>query len=104
MAKVKPFNKIYTEDQELVRVQEAISDSISILSSIAILDAKVIENIAVATTPTQINHGLDRVPVGFIVVDRTANVNVWRDASGVVPSKILTLVASAPATISILVF
>jgi hypothetical protein len=49
-----------------------------------------------------INHRLDRVPQGWLVVDTTAAVSIYRAA----PMNLLTLTlnASAPSTVSLLVF
>jgi hypothetical protein len=52
-----------------------------------------------------INHGLGFVPKGFLVVDKVANLQVWRDAgSALTESQISLRCSVAAAQITLLVF
>jgi hypothetical protein len=105
MPKVKTFKKVYSSDQVMMRVQDSITDSIQSLTKIPILEANLVANVSVSTTATGVEHGLNRQPLGFIVVDRTSNTQVWRSATpSAAPEKLLMLEASATTTISILIF
>lgn len=105
MAKVKPLKKIYSPDQALMQVQDSVSDSIQSLTKIPILESNLLKDVSVSSVAAGVEHGLNRQPLGFIVVDRTANVQVWRSATpSVAPEKLLMLEASSAATISLLIF
>ena len=55
----------------------------------------------VSTTATAFNHGLGVTPEGWIVVDRNADVRVWRTAWN---DKTITLDASGSASIKVWVY
>ena len=69
-----------------------------------LLNGRLLENIAIATTATKVSHGLKRVPRGWLVVDRTADARVFRDSTGTERTTFLTLKASAACTVSLWVF
>ena len=75
------------------------------LGRVDILQGAHLTEIDLTTGTTQVAHTLGRIPKGFIVVDQTANVNVWRD-----PDKtnqrttFLYLIASADCTVSLWVY
>ncbi len=56
-----------------------------------------------ANTNTPVNHGLSRVPAGYIVTSATAATSVYNST---VPNttSVLNLMASAAATVGLLVF
>jgi hypothetical protein len=56
----------------------------------------------VANTPLQINHGLNRSPIGWFVIDSTAATEVFRTQS--FNPTTITLEATANAVISIWVY
>lgn len=105
MPKIKNFKKIYTQDQALMQVQDSVAESVQSLTKIPILESNLLTNISIGTTATAVDHGLGRQPFGFIVVDSTANVQVWRSSTpSEAPSKLLMLQASSAATVSLLIF
>lgn len=63
----------------------------------------VLDNIKLVVGNNTINHKLGRKLVGYLVISKNAPVDVY-DAVSLMPNKTLTLVASAPVTISLLVF
>lgn len=55
-----------------------------------------------AATDKTISHGLNRVPQGWIVIDKTGNADIWR--SGEWTSNTITLKANVAVTASIWVY
>lgn len=55
----------------------------------------------IGTSNTEIPHGLDAVPNGFLIVDQTANANVWRISWN---NKTITLKASSSVDVKLWIF
>ena len=65
-------------------------------------NARLLENISVSSSSdTNINHGLDRVPKGYIVVKKLAACDVYHTSLSTLTMSIRSTVST---TISILVF
>lgn len=68
-----------------------------------LLNGVLLKNIALEmNVPKAINHLLQRLPQGWILVDQDASANVWRAAE--FNNLTLTLESSADVTISLWVF
>ena len=71
--------------------------------ALPILNGNKIDNINLtATTPKTINHLLQRMQQGWILIDNTASANVWRTRA--FNESTITLEASANTTVSLWVF
>lgn len=103
MGAVRPFRKINTRDADLMRLQDAVAESFSSITS-PLLDGRLVRNVAVSTSPTFVEHGLGREPLGFLIVDRIENVSVWRSPTNPAPAKLLALAADVPSTVTLYVF
>ncbi|MFO0253035.1 MAG: hypothetical protein ACK52V_02860, partial [Betaproteobacteria bacterium] len=58
--------------------------------------------VSLSATPLQIAHRLGRVPVGYLVVDRDADRNVWTASAAT--DRFLTLVSSGSVTVKLFIF
>lgn len=75
------------------------------LNSRPFLDGRLVEDVDLTTSQTKVAHGLGRIPKGWVVVDKTGNVDVWRDTTGTSQRKtFLYLKADAAVTVSLWVF
>lgn len=97
-------SKLISEDEVLNRVQDRIKVFADVVSSIPLLDGRLIQGQAVGATAVAVPHGLGRPWRGFIVVNRNADVRVWAQTPGADAGALLWLVASSTATVSIWVF
>lgn len=97
-------SKLISEDDVLNRVQDRIKVFADVVSSIPLLDGRLIESQTVGATAVAVPHGLGRPWRGFIVVNRNADVRVWAQTPGADSGALLWLVASGSATVSIWVF
>jgi hypothetical protein len=107
MARRTSFRKINTTNPELMRVQDAVAESVNVLNDALLAEARLVVGIAVTSgSPTAVAHGLGRPVQGWFVVDADGATQVWRVQPAPVdaPNKLLFLQASASANISIVVF
>ena len=66
-----------------------------------LLNGTLVRADLLASGGVNVNHGLGRVPQGWIVVDIGVSANVWSTGSN---KKVLTLNTSADASVSLWVF
>ncbi len=68
------------------------------------LDCKLISiTFSAANVSASVSHGLGRVPVGYIVTSASAATSVYK-STATNTTLVLNLMASAPATVGLLVF
>lgn len=90
---------------DLTRLQDTVARSLRRVLGVAMLDGVLIQGIALqAAAPTLVAHGLDRVIVGWLVVDITAPARVYRVSGSAYPSSILPLQADATTTVAVWAF
>jgi hypothetical protein len=95
------FRKIQTRDSDLQRLQDNVADAFRKVGLCALVDGALLQNIVLVGGSTAVAHGLQRQPLGWIIVDRSASVTVYRTAWDALN---LTLQSSGAATVSIWVF
>lgn len=102
---VKPFRKINTADMNLNRVQDAVAESLFVISKGLLVDSVLVADVALASGVAQeVAHGLGRPALGWIVVKRNANATVWEPSTSVASDKFVRLQSDANVTINILFF
>lgn len=102
---LKDFKKIKLADVELTQLQNNIHNYLSQLTNNTLLSGNLIASVDIINGDTNIAHGLNRTPQGYLVVSRSANVVVWDEAAKqTTPKTFLTLSANANATIGIYIF
>ena len=79
-------------DRSLDAVATAQNDLRRQLSAIPFLDGQLMQGIAVGTSATIIQHGLRRLPRGWIVTDNTTGASLQRTAWD---TQSITLIGSA---------
>lgn len=97
----KESPRVYDPTDLFQRDVKTVFDGIS---KREIVRGQLIEEVDLLTTAVRVSHALGRIPKGFIVVDSTAAVTVYRDSTGTERTKFLTLISSAAATVSLWVF
>ena len=73
------------------------------LSTIPLLNGRLIEDVALTTSATAIEHGLGREPTGWFLTDISAAATVHSTAS-TLPKRFLNLTASSACTVNLWVF
>lgn len=100
------FRKLRLANRDVMSLQDNVDEVFRALAVSPFADGVLIEGIVFKASPAasltqRINHGLQRMPRGWITVDRTGTATVYRS---VWTDRILTLVASTDLTLSIWVF
>lgn len=86
-------------------LQNNVSEAISPTLSNPLIDGHFLNNIAVVSGSTKIEHKLSRTIKGYIIVGRTANVTVYDTLATAIDSdKFLHLVSSGTAALNLYVF
>lgn len=98
---MRQFRKIRTGDINLDQLQTNVEQVFGEIQKKPIIDGTLLSGVVVGTTETEVNHELNRQPLGFIVVDRNSAGVVYKTRA---TSKLLVLQASAPVTVSLWVF
>lgn len=94
--------RVQTDDQLSNRTQDAITEAFRLLQSQnPVLESQTLQ-VSLSATPLQIAHRLGRVPVGYLVVDRDADRNVWTSTAAT--DRFLTLVSSGSVTVKLFIF
>lgn len=74
----KNFKKIVTLDSDINKLQDGISDSLEPLLKKAHLDSQVLTGIVLTQgTINQVSHLLGRKAIGYNVVNRYAQCDIW---------------------------
>ena len=100
---MKTFNKIQTNDYQIDTIQSNIETVFSSLLLNPLINSSIIEDVALTTGTNQISHKLGRKIKGYIIVRRSSAATIY-DTKSDLPDRLLTLVASAPITVSLIVF
>jgi hypothetical protein len=98
-----PFRKINVPDQNLMRVQDAVAESLSSILRVPILNSNRVDA-SLTTTLTEVAHGLGRDVQGWIIVRKDNGSDVWEPSESITPKKTVRLQAAAPVNVSILFF
>lgn len=90
-----PFRRIYTRNEDLSRVQNAVEQSLNPILDSVIIDGVLVTGVLLTTTATQVSHTLERNPLGYIVVGQDKHATFY---SPVRDSRTITLLSSASNT------
>ena len=96
------MRKIQSGDFSLMQVQTNTEQVINAIREKDVLDGVRVEGVALSTSATQIEHKLDRKPLGWLIVGKNGPGDVWESATRT--SKLLTLQADATVTVDLWVF
>lgn len=103
MSKPQAFRKQGGGTEDSFRAQSNVETAFGNLSKSIILDGALLENVAVGTAATNVDHKLGRKYRGYFICKNSALATV-KDAASVDDSKFITLQASVATTVSIWVF
>lgn len=98
------LKRINTEDKNLNQVQENVDKVLDGINSNPLLGGRIRENISLSTgVAHQLEHGLNRKPIGYFIIKKNAEADVWDTVSSM-PAKTIILTSSANVVISIYIF
>ncbi len=88
-------------DRAMDSVLESSRAALAGFAAKSIAEGVLISNVVLDATPKAIPHGLGKAPRGWVVVDRSAGVHVFRTAWD---NRTVTLAAGSTVTVSLWVF
>ena len=97
---MKNLQRLRTSDYKLERIQQNTLDFVNQFKDNPILTGIHLKNIEINTT-LNLEHKLNRLPIGYIVTRRSADSTVWDTE---ITSDVISLVSSASVTIDLWVF
>lgn len=97
---MKDLKRIRTNNYELERIQQNMIDYTSQFKKAVINDGILLKDLEINTTLT-VSHLLNRNLIGYFVVKKNANADIWSSLSD---DKILVLNSSSNVTINLWVF
>jgi hypothetical protein len=98
---MKPYRKFRTQNVDLDRVQDRVSDTFSQFISNPLLDGVFVSVEFTGAETKDINHLLARQPLGWFVTDTTGAATIYRSAWN---NRTLTLTSDAATIAKIYVF
>lgn len=100
---MRQADRLQVADEDLRKVQDRILSVLNPLAKVPILDGVLVTGVSVSATAVDVAHGLQRLPLGYIVVGLSADARVWETRANRSATRI-TLTASAAATVDLWVF
>ena len=97
---LKPLKKLTGLDYEQSKTVQYTEEWTQQFNSNPFIVGNIL-TITITATATAFNHGLSTTPQGWIILDKTANVDVWRTAWD---DKTITLQGSGSVSVKIWVF
>jgi hypothetical protein len=101
MAGLKDFKKV-AGGPEIAKLQERLQEFFAQFATNPLLDGVLLTNVPLTVAAQQIEHKLQRQPLGWIIVDIDTQCSVNR--AGAMTSSFITLQASTPCNVSLWVF
>lgn len=97
--KFKAFKKLSSDDALINRLQENVQQALLPVSSSEIIDGILLKNVElVSATDNAVQHKLGRVPLGWAVVGKRSQADVW-DGQSTNSNKSLILVLRCSANV-----
>jgi len=76
--RINKFERIAKTDEKLAAVQDSIEEILDNISSIEILNGRVVENVLLTSgIDNKVAHGLGRIPIGYVVIRQSADARIW---------------------------
>lgn len=102
LVSVAQIGSINTKDEVLNRIQAELQRALNPVLTCPLLNGVPVGPVALASgVPKEVNHGLGRLPLGYLITGLNANVVVWSPAA---TKMTITLTSSADCTVSLWVF
>ena len=102
MALFKPFRKVHTTDQDLNRIQDNLKETFDAIASNPLLGGQLLSQVPLVAGANNVHHGLGRNYRTWLWMRPTAALTLYETAS-VDPTRLLSIVASAPGSVDLFV-
>lgn len=99
---MKSLKKIASKDTTITQLQNNVEAAVNPIIDKVIVDGILLKNINLTTgIDNIINHKLGRALIGYTIVSKSSNSNIWNTQQG---SKTITLQCSLNTIVNIWVF
>jgi hypothetical protein len=101
------LKKVFSGDFNTQKLQDNLADSIRRIENITLLGGNIVKNISFLGTGTdvQVNHGLGREPIGWILIESTADLRIYKSSTvNNLKDKLILFRSNAAYTGSIYIF
>jgi len=100
------FKRLISEDKAVSQLQQNVIDAFNNQSvRNPILDGVLLKNVVLSSAATnKVSHTLGRTPVGYFIISKNANANVYDSTTPDLPTLFLYLNTTANVTVNIWVF
>jgi len=98
---IKKTRTINTKDLDLSKVQDNLTYAIDTIGSKEIIDGIVLKNINLLSSgPNVINHKLGRGLVGWYIIRKRANSDIW-DSQDTNPTQAISLILNCTNNVTV---
>ncbi len=105
MSTIPSFKRLQTGEELLQRLQDNIGSVLDALTKSDISKVNIVTVDIDSASTTAVQHGMGRPPLGFVLVNSTADTRVWRDATKTQAlDKLLYIATNQSGTVTLLVF
>ena len=102
---VKPFRRTQTLDKDTRLLQDSVDATLRTITTLSILNGKLIRGFDLVSGDNSVDHGLDREPQGYFIVRSDAHVTIYdKLETDDFPTRQITLNASASARVDIWIY
>jgi hypothetical protein len=101
------IKKVFSGDYNTQKLQDNLADEIRRIENIPLLNGNIVRNISFlgTGTDTQVNHGLGREPIGWILIESTVDLSVYKSSTvNNLKDKLILFRSNTASTGSIYIF
>lgn len=98
------FTQIHTGISAVDRVQTNLAKTLRPILQNPMVDGVHKRGVSLSTTAADIEHGLGRRPEGFVITKQDAAASIYEPSESTLPTRLITLQASASVTADIFFF
>lgn len=102
MSSLPNYKRVISPDTSVNHLQDAVAPIFDSLQAKELIKGRLIKDVIVTTSTVTINHGLGRQLIGWHIVRKNADANVWEDSAPTTTQ--LVLDSDATVTVSLWVF
>jgi len=101
---LKRFKRLNTNNYEVATLQSNVSEFVGQFTGNPLLNGNIIKEVVLVSGEiTAVSHGLDRKPIGYLVIAANASVDIYELVS-ITPNSVLNIAANATAIVNLYIF
>lgn len=101
MAGIRDFKKVAGADEDVAKLQDRLQEFFAQFIGNPLLNGVLLTNVSLSSTATNVEHKLGRPHLGWIIVRKDANADIWESDT---TKSFVKLTADANVTVDLWVF